>query len=779
MTRTKQTLRHVALMTSAVAALVIGTLPAAAQNRPINVPAQSASTAISVLAKQAGVQILLTGRAADGVKTHAARGNLSVERALAVMLSGTGLYARKTGAQTYTILSSRNGDSAGEVEAGSAAADTESAEIIVTAQLRQQSLSEVPMSIVALSGEELEKRNVSTLLDIIREAPGVAIQDQGVGQRRIFMRGVGNVFGTSSLVGLYLDDAPVTGIQDGEIDLRPYDLERVEVLRGPQGTLYGEGSTAGTLRFITNKPDLSDIGASGKYTASFTRDGGMNNEFLGTLNLPIVGDTLGIRLSGLVQDISGWIDQPLQSRKDINGQKMIDLRLIALYRPTTDLSVRLTGILHRNDAGAQNTVSNEQGEFTQALGQTTTPESHDDYEFGNATITYQLGTVQLLSSTSRLSVDKQLYNQGSSLLIAPTTRLGVYGDRLRSAKVFSQELRASSTSGGFTWLVGGFYRQARSRLDLMLQAGFGTPLFPIETVTIQQTRAWSVFGTISYALSPELEIGAGLRYFRDRRKTDDGVTLQRGTFKSLSPRLYARYSPVEDINLYANVAKGFRSGGFNTSGLPDYDPEKAWTYEIGLKHGQRGNGFAAEMSIFQTDYKNVQILSINPATFGSEFSNAGAARIRGIEGSFSARIAGDWEAGASASYSPSKFVSIFPNSTHAVDDRLDFVPKYNVNMWTAYTFNLGDENQAYARLDYSIQGPSTYRNRTIGDFFLGRSDIIRILNASVQTDLGPWRFEIFASNLLNERGFIDPTIIEGYATQLRPRTLGISFSRTF
>jgi iron complex outermembrane receptor protein len=780
MTRTKETLRRVALMTSVAAAVALGTVPAAAQDRPINVPAQAASTAISALAKQAGVQILLTGRTANGVKTQAVRGNLSVERALSAMLAGTGLYARKTGAQTYTIMASRDGGSAGEMEAGSAAADTESAEIVVTAQLRAQRLSEVPMSIVALSGEELEKRNVRTLLDISREAPGVAIQDQGVGQRRIFMRGVGNVFGTSSLVGLYLDDASVTGIQDGEIDLRPYDLERVEVLRGPQGTLYGEGSTAGTIRLITNRPNLVDMTGSGKYTASFTKSGGVSNEFLGMLNVPIVSDKLGIRLSGLVQDAKGWIDQPLQSRKDINGQQMIDLRLIALYQPVPELSVRLTGILHRNDAGAQNTVNNRQGEFFQVLGQTETPYSKDDYEFGNATITYQLGNVQLLSSTTRLSVDKEQYNQGSALRTSPppTPLLQIFGDRLRDADVFSQELRLSSTSGPLNWLVGGYYRRARTRLDLALDGGFGSPLFSINNFTIQRTKAWSAFGNVSYSFDPAFEVGAGLRYFSDRRQTDDGTIVQKGSFDSVSPRVYARYSPTDALSVYANVGKGFRSGGFNGQGRPSYDPEKAWTYEIGLKHDPRGTGVSAELVVFQTDYKSVQILSVaNSVTLAAEISNAGSARIKGIEGSVSVALADAWDVGASASYAPSKFISVLPGSTHAVGDSLDFVPKYNGNVWTGYTIDLGDDKSIYARIDYSLQGSAEYRNRTIGDFFFSRSDKIDILNASAQTDLGSWRFEIFASNLLNERGFIDATSIEGLATQLRPRTFGISISK--
>jgi iron complex outermembrane receptor protein len=744
-----------------------------------NLPAQTLAESLQAVARQSGANVIFNPASIAGVRAPAVKGTLSSEAALRRLVEGAGLTLQRTQGGSFVVKVADQGD---RVDT-QAEADTLE-EIVVTAQKREERLVDVPMSIVALGGRELEKRHVNSLLDLTREAPGLSIQDQGVGQRRMFMRGVGNVFGTSSLVGLYLDDASVSGIQDGEIDLRPYDLARVEVLRGPQGTLYGEGSTAGTVRFITNSPDLDAIGGHAKYTASVTEHGGMSNEFTGALNLPIVPGKFGIRLSGLLQDAAGWIDQPEQNHKDINDQKLSDLRLIATVQPTEDLRFRFTGIRHRNEAGAPNTVSNSEGDFIQVLGETAIPHSQDNYDFLNATVTYQLGGVQLLSSTSHLDVDKQLYAQASAIPIAPPPfpLLGIAGQRLRTGDVFSQELRASGSNERLSWVAGAYYRESTTVLDMNLKGGFTTPFLFIVSRTEQQSKAWSVFGNAQYKLTDAWEVGVGLRYFRDRRASDDTLAdvFQSGDFESVSPRLFLKYNFSPNQNVYASVAKGFRSGGFNSLGTPNYGPETAWTYELGAKMSGDGGRKTAEIVLFHTSYKDVQVLSItDPITLSARFSNAGVADINGAELSLARTFDNHVELGLNANYTKSEFNEVNPLSTHAVGDRLDFVPEYGIVAWASYSFTLPGDISAYARADYSLQGPSTYRNRTAGDFFFGESDKIELLNLSLEAELNDWRVELFGSNLLDEHGAIDPTGIEGYHAVNRPRTFGVSISRNF
>jgi iron complex outermembrane receptor protein len=768
------TFRNSLFLSAVACAAVAG--PAWAQTKAFNVAAQPAVGGVADFASQADVQILMSADTAKGRRTGAVVGSMSVEAGLSRLLAGSGLSvaSRQNGVITLGVAGFQGAEAQGD-EA------TAVEEIVVTAQKREERLVDVPMSIVALGGRELEKRNVNSLLDLTREAPGLTIQDQGVGQRRIFMRGVGNVFGTSALVGLYLDDASVSSIQDAEIDLRPYDLQRVEVLRGPQGTLYGEGSTAGTVRFITNSPNLDEIEGHAKYTGSFTEDGGMSNEFTGALSLPIVPGKFGIRLSGLLADTAGWIDQPAQNRKDINDQKVSDLRVIATVQPTEDLRFRFTGIRHRNDAGAADMVSNDQGTFAAVLGKTASPTSQDDYDFLNATVTWQLGGIQLLSSTTKLDVEKRNDAQSSTLLLStpPFPLFEIFGNRLRTGEVFSQEFRASGATDRLTWVAGAYYRDSTSIIDIDLEAGFSPPGFIIQQRTEQGSEAWSAFGNVQYKLTDAWEIGAGLRYFRDRRTTADGVTNQSGDFESVSPRLVLKYSFDRSKNVYASVAKGFRSGGFNSLGQPDYGPEEAWTYELGAKANSDDGRTNAEIAVFHTDYKDVQVLNVDPMTLAQNLTNAGEAKIDGVEISLARNFESGLELGLNANYTHSEFTNVNPGSTHAVGDRLDFVPEYGVVAWAGYTFTLPGGLSAYGRVDYSLQGEANYRNRTIGDFFHSESDRIQLLNLSFETSVNDWRVELFGSNLLNDDGALDATAIEGYRSVHRPRTFGVSISRSF
>lgn len=768
--------RRALVATCGAVALACGAGHAVAQQartQTYAITQQDLGAALRAFALNSGRDVVFDPALVRGKVTAGARGDLSEEEALRRLLDGTGLSFSRTDSGGFII---RAASAPVMTDAVSTVGD-----VIVTANKRSERLVDVPMSVVALGAAVLEDRNVASMLDVVRLAPGLAVQDQGPGQRRVFMRGVGNVFGNSSLVGLYLDESSVNSIQDAEIDLRPYDLERVEVLRGPQGTLYGEGATAGAIRFITNAPDLSGPGGMVKDSLSFTKGGELSNNLTLALNLP-VNDQLGFRVAGEVLHSGGWIDQPAQGRKDINDQTLMNLRLSGLYRPTDAMDVRLTGIIHRNDAGAQNTVTDRSNTFIQVLGQTTTPSSKDEYDFANATVNYDFGPVQLVSSTTYMDVLKNLYDQGSSAPISPppAPELEVYGDRFRQAEVFSQEVRLSSTRDRLSWLAGFYYRDVSSEYAQDLQAGFGTPIMAFATGFSSRSKAASVFGNVDYDLTDAITFGGGLRFFRDKRTTSADGASQSGTFEALSPRLYVRYNFAPDANIYASVAKGFRSGGFNSAGQSNYGPERAWTYELGTKVNAYDGRISAELSVYHTDYTDVQVYTITDfTTLAARYTNAGDAKVNGIEASITYYPTDMLELGFSGSYTDSEFTSIRPGSTQAVGDSLDYIPEYNALVWAGYEFPFVGDRRATARMDYSLQGASTYRNRTVGDYYFSTSDVIRLLNASVETQFGPWRAEIFGSNLLNDQGFRDAASINSDATINRPRTFGVTLSRDF
>src|SRR3984957_974889 len=199
-------------------------------------------------------------------------------------------------------------------EARSSTSSVELQEVVVTAERREGTVQSTPLSITAYSGAQLEAQGVTDLSDVGYQTPGVSEKNSGPGQTEYEMRGISSAGGTSPTVGFYLDDVPLTAPAEGlegkvVVDPSLYDLNRVEVLRGPQGTLYGSGSMGGTIRLITNQPDLTQLSASTKLSGSGTQSGGGNYSANLMLNVPLVTDQLALRVVGTDTYTSGWIDR--------------------------------------------------------------------------------------------------------------------------------------------------------------------------------------------------------------------------------------------------------------------------------------------------------------------------------------------------------------------------------------------------------------------------------------------------------------------------------------
>jgi outer membrane receptor protein involved in Fe transport len=249
----------------------------------------------------------------------------------------------------------------------------------------------------------------------------------------------------------------------------------------------------------------------------------------------------------------------------------------------------------------------------------------------------------------------------------------------------------------------------------------------------------------------------------------------------VDPRFYVQFKLTDEINLYTSAAKGFRSGGFNSFSQPSYDPENVWSYELGTKMAFPESRIEVNADVFLSDYKNYQTFAPLPGPqLVSAIQNVGQGRIRGVEGDVSWRPAAHWRLQARGDFLDAKFTEINSTSTaYLPGDRIDLVPEYQ--------FTLSAENdmtwlgkKVVSRVDYSQQGPETYRNRTSGDFYHDESDTIHLL--SFHTRLN-WNdnlsFTVFAQNLLNDQGFTNPYAILGNGVRSRPRTIGVGFSTAF
>jgi outer membrane receptor protein involved in Fe transport len=791
-----------------VASVPVHAEDAGAKTADFNIGELQLADALSQFGAQSGLQVVYQPDVASGLESKALSGRLTADAALKQLLAGTGLTWSYVNGDTVVLKRAEAKKESEPVRAEQEEQSTANRpsqepsekleEIVVTAQKRAERALDVPISIVAISAEELQKRKVTGVDDLAQAVPGLAIQSSGGDTRRIMLRGVSNLSGTSPLIGLYLDEASVTSSPFTQLDLRTYDLERVEVLRGPQGTLYGEGSVGGTIRFITKDPVLNRFEMNADVAALFTEDGEPSQRVEGVINVPLIDNQLGIRIAGTFDHEGGWINQPDAGRKDFNGQNLAHVRAKGLWQPTSQFTVKGMFVIHRNDTNP-GAGEDADGNYLQTFGLTTTPSVRDDYDIGNLTLSYDFPAFRALSTSSYIDQDKASRNLGSRYQYTPpgTPRFDFLFSPQASNKIFNEEIRLTSVGqGAWQWNVGGFYR--RSRFGFGSTANYfgfpgppGTPLpDPYPNLSDSLSKSWAAFADSSYKLSDRLIIGAGLRYFEDEQEFTTTET-QVGKFHTTNPRLYLQFKASDNFNTYASAAKGFRSGGFNSSSQqPPYSPEEVWTYELGVKAVLLSGRLRTDAAIFHSDYTEYQIYGLLPAESGvidAITSNAGDARLEGMEWGLSWHAGNEWSFSFNGNYVKSKFTDINATSTaYIVGDRLDLTPKYGYNLSAEREFSWGNR-PGFARLDYSQQGRSTYRNRNVlgptGEptpWYFSESDVINTLNfnAGVQYS-DSLSLNLFAQNLLNDRGYTDPFSVEDYASRSRPRSFGVGFSVRF
>lgn len=674
-------------------------------------------------------------------------------------------------------------------------------EVVVSAQKREQNVLDVPLSIVVVGSDELQQREISSLEDLASAVPDLAYAKAG--NSYVFeIRGISNIVGPSPAVGMYIDEAAVTAVNGGaQVNPVTYDLERVEVLRGPQGTLYGEGSVGGTVRFITKSPNLNQFAVDSEVAALFTEGGDPSQRINAVVNVPLIDNQLGIRVAGTFEHDGGWINEPAADERHVNGQDLTNVRVKALWQPISDFSVSAMAILNRNDRGMDYSDVGSPSTYTQIFNLSTTPRLRSDYELYSLTATYGFSSAaQIVNTVSFLSSSAPMWENGNQAFQLtppgnPPYQYYIPYQNLTS-RLLTDELRLTSVgSGRWQWTVGAFYRHLQGNNDYPffyfgLQSPPGTPLPASGGATAGNSlfKSWSAFGDASYQLSDRFTVGAGARYFQDTQDSDDLVALTRqtGRFHSTDPRVYAQFKLTPGVNLYTSAAKGFRSGGSNGPSAPTFNPESVWTYELGSKMSVWESRVRLDTAVFWSNYNDYQIFGIDPTNGHSLTFNGGKARIKGIESSLTWQLLPKWSLGASGDYLDGKFIeNNAEGSAYAVGDTIDLVPRYQFTLTGQHDFSwLG--KPGLVRLDYSQQGPESYRNRYINGpggpspWFHSESDIIRLLGFHASLHLNDdLRVGFFAQNLLNDQGFTSPYWYIGQGIRSRPRTFGIEFSTNF
>lgn len=809
--------RSALLLSSALSGLVllsmVGPAFSAEQTYKFDIPAESLGQALTDFSKASSQQIVFSEDVTNGKTVAGLHGQYTAQDALKTLLNGTGLVT-ETNSSGVMMVRSKNVQAArNEGAAQPIKATVES--VVVTAEKRVENLSSVPMNISVVSGDTIARRNLTDVQSLSLSVPGLMAYDQGGGHLDISVRGIDSPYGTSPLTGIYVDDIPLSGVVDFEpsyLDFRSYDVQRVEVLKGPQGTLFGEGAVGGVVRYVTNKPDLSSEGGSISATFLGTQEGAPSEQAVGVFNLPVVNNEFALRVAGTYENNGGWITNVGTGKTNINSNQLVDIRAQALWQPIADLSIDALINIHRNQGPASNLVNVapfSASQFIQAYNTSIPTGFKDAFEIYNLNANYDLGFANLLSSTSYwLQGDNFTYTEYVQGTPPPGNTFPLFAlvlPNMHSAQhSFSQEVRLTSQDDGgpVKWLLGGNYTDASASEFFPASGYFASFLYgksgsvggDAGDAGITSTKSYALFGDGSYTLFDRLELGGGLRYYNDNR---DQINIfpnlpnfsPSKTFSRLTYRAYARLAVTDNINVYANVATGFRSGGFNNQnsiaagGPGTYQPENVMTEEVGAKTNFLSNRVQLDLAAFTGEYQNqVQnAFIINPTTGKSvTFQyNAGNAGLRGLEWSLTVYPIENLRLVASGDVYTSKFGLVSPIATVSYGDPLNFAPDATLQFSGTYDFHWTDDIPGSIDIAYNYRGKEYYIDRGSSVVLpVNTSSSLSFLQASVGADWQGMHFELLGQNLLNELNPLNATNV-GFYNQARPRTFGIRAQKSF
>ena len=544
-------------------------------------------------------------------------------------------------------------------ENSNSSSDSALSEIIVTATRRAERLQDVPMSITALSGVELTKRGATDVNDIIANSPGLSNPAQGLGtENNLIIRGVATGAGATlaqATVSFMLDDIDLNpgAVTFGNADPKIVDVQQVEVLRGPQGTLFGAGSLSGVVRFISNKPDLENFSGSVQTTGSSTDHGGTSEDVYGVLNAPLVEGKLGARLVAYYDNDAGWVDDAGRGLTDVNGTHTYGARFSLSAKPTDDLSVIFTAMDDRtNELGSTASYYFAQPGIpdykTQQPYFSVGSAKLDTHIFNLLTTwTPAWGT---LTSTSNY-FDRFIDGTQDLGAVIPALGLPFTGPNPTAPSVAPIPFtifRRNSALIPLRWARFGLPRERFIRGSRAIQLKLSRPILPAAPLILGayiHAVQWqaALYGSGTYTLADRIDFTAGVRVSKDVVHFDTIETARLRERTRLATKRITRLPPVlqspsdrpTDLTWYVQAAKGYRVGGPNvTAGnetaLTSYHPDSLWNYELGSKVRLLDGTLNLNTSLYDIEWSNMQVGLVTPQGF-NYIGNGGKARIYGLE----------------------------------------------------------------------------------------------------------------------------------------------------
>ncbi len=694
--------------------------------------------------------------------------------------------------------------------------------VVVSATKRAEPIQKVPMSVKALTGEQLQERGVTTLEDALPGEPGVVINKGTTAvSRNVAIRGVTDTaFAlTQSTVAIYIDELPTSVVQSsGNVDLALYDIDKVILIRGPRSTLYGSASLGGTIKIETRNPSLRSTEGSVRLGLSKTQGaGGWNQELVASVSSPLVKDQVAVGITAYRNKQAGYVDHPTLGN-DVNEVATEGVRVALFGQLTPQWSV--SGRLYAQEIKAGNGSLFLPGTDLRTKPTAILEPWSDKLGAGSVALKYDGSAFQFVSATSYFDKIAKYDTDNTGFFGPFGPAFGLPASQIYrtigefSSKVFAQEFRFLSpdAKNGLTWSAGLFYSTEKS-----INTG-GTPVpvignfFGSDSST--DRRQTAVFGELGYKFENGLTVNSGLRY--TQYTSDDSNTLTqfgrpqpalaRLNEKPLTPHVSASYALGKDT-YYAQASQGFRLGKTNfplfiPPGLNFVQPafagsDSLWTYEVGAKTSWLANRVNLNLAAYATRWKNPQLTVFAPTGFTYVDSlgrrNPGAGiDVRGFELDIVARPTSALQVSAGLGYVDSRINrdvigldTVTNPLTFAVEERVTpkgtrvvGIPRVTANATARYSFSVGHWP---AFVGASVQHVGKYNsdfrtspgsNRVLGDY--------TALDLRAGLDIKDVSFTLYVNNATNARPYVvQNTLPPETVGSIRPRTMGIVASYQF
>jgi len=719
--------------------------------------------------------------------------------ALALTVTGVPALAQTTQSATTDAKAQKNDD-------------TET--VIVTATRRKERLQDVPLSITAFSQKELTTKGIVGFEGLARETPGVVINKASANFNYFTARGVatnsGYGAGLQNTVAIYVDEQPINDIGNTtNIDPNLFDVERVEFLRGPQGTLFGSGSLAGALRIIQHAPDTS------RYSASFLVDEGVigkdsvRQRYDAMVNIPLIQDKLALRAVGFYRNEDGYIDNIGTGNKHSNQLLDAGGRVSLLWKPTEKMSVKLIASSEDSDPKDASMTSPSLGNYVRYSDQ---PDLYTGkFTSYNATIDYQFDWAHFMSSTTYSNFDQAFVLDLSGVPYDNMTYpfgLDAYAYR----RTVLEEARLVSNPGGkLDWTLGAYWLDRRQYLDYELRSSpaflkaLGITNLPDDHYFVQYSHAdtgeTALYGDLTYHISPKVWASAGLRYggvhaqgFSDGGydtgsnyyyeyfyHTYYGISLPltpvpiatgagvKVDDKKLSYRVSLSYKPMDSLTTYATVATGFRAPVVNSAAgrVSSVDPtdivipygaesDDLTNYEIGAKGRWFGGKVAGSVALYYIDWNNIQIQANRVSDVLQFATNIGGATSKGAEWEMQFYPTRSLSLGFNGAYNESKVTKLSAEeaaiSGAVLGARLS-TPHFQGSAFVNYKFNLTPDIPANWSLvashvdSFPNAFPNTPGQPSVPSAVFGYTDSYDVLNTTLAASIKNYTIGVYVENL--------------------------------